>query len=116
MPLRGLKGTIMNKTFDIFKELKDLYAQDDFSLMTKMVTEVKEKQSPIAYCDYIAHLIQGNLKHEDTKDQNMLSSVGRIKLDLTEGGALASTKKTIFIEDRNDKKYRITVEEMPNDE
>jgi hypothetical protein len=106
----------MNKSFDIFKELKELYAQDDFYLMTKMVTEVKEKQPSLAYCDYIAHLIQMNLKNEDTKDKNMLSSVGRVNFDLAEEGFLASTKKTIFIEDRNDKKYRITVEEMPNDE
>jgi hypothetical protein len=32
--------------------------------------------------------------------------------DLTESGGFASTKKTIDVEDRNGRKYRVTVEEV----
>jgi len=64
----------------------------------------------MAYCDYIAHLIQGNLKSNDT--ERMLSSVGRTQYDTDPSGSFASTKKTIMVEDRNGKQYRITVEEV----
>ena len=66
-------------------------------------------KSYIAYCDYIAHTIVGNLKANDTK--NLLSSVGRPEYDLNAEGSFVSTKKTIMVEDRNGKKYRVTVEE-----
>jgi hypothetical protein len=64
----------------------------------------------LAYCDYIAHLIQGNLKANDT--EKMLSSVGRTQYDTDPSGSFASTKKTIMVEDRNGKQYKITVEEV----
>ena len=64
----------------------------------------------LAYCDYIAHLIVGNLKANDT--ERLLSSVSRPQYDLTESGSFASTKKTIDVEDRFGKKYRVTVEEV----
>jgi hypothetical protein len=67
-------------------------------------------KSYIAYCDYIAHLIQGNLKSNDS--EKMLSSVSKTQYDLTPSGSFASTKKTIMVEDRNGKQYRITVEEV----
>ena len=67
-------------------------------------------KSYIAYCDYIANLIQGNLKSNDS--ERMLSSVSKTQYDLTSSGAFASTKKTIMVEDRNGKQYRITVEEV----
>ena len=66
-------------------------------------------KSYIAYCDYIAHTIVGNLKANDT--QKLLSSVGRPEYDLNAEGSFVSTKKTIMVEDRNGKKYRVTVEE-----
>ena len=85
---------------------------EDFKPMIKMAVEGATKaQSLIAYCDYIAHLIKTNLKYEDMKDQSMLSSVGKVNWDMTPEGAFASTKKTIMVEDRNGKQYRITVEE-----
>ena len=62
-----------------------------------------------AYCDYIASLIQSNLKANDT--EKLLSNVGRTQLDLSPTGSFLSTRKTIEVEDRNGKKYRITVEE-----
>jgi hypothetical protein len=67
-------------------------------------------KSYVAYCDYIAHTIVGNLKANDT--ERLLSSVSRPQYDLTQSGAFASTKKTIDVEDRNGRKYRVTVEEV----
>jgi hypothetical protein len=67
-------------------------------------------KSYVAYCDYIAHTIVGNLKANDT--ERLLSSVSRPKYDLTPEGGFASTKKVIEVEDRNGIKYRITVEEV----
>jgi len=64
----------------------------------------------IAYCDYIANLITANLKAND--DERLLSSVSKPKYDLTEDGSFKSTKKTIEVEDRFGKQYRITVEEI----
>jgi hypothetical protein len=66
-------------------------------------------KSYIAYCDYIAHTIVGNLKANDS--EKLLSSVGRPEYDLNAEGSFASTKKTILVEDRNGRKYRVTVEE-----
>jgi hypothetical protein len=63
----------------------------------------------LAYCDYIAHTIVGNLKANDT--ERLLSSVSRPQYDLTPTGAFASTKKTIMVSDRFGKQYKITVEE-----
>ena len=66
--------------------------------------------SLLAYCDYIAQAIADNLKANDT--ERLLSSVSRPKYDLTPEGGFASTKKTIEVEDRNGRKYRVTVEEV----
>lgn len=64
----------------------------------------------LAYCDYIAHLIAGHIRHFDT--QGILWNVGRPQLDLDQDGAFASTTKTIEIQDLNGKKYRVTIEEI----
>jgi len=82
---------------------------EDFNTMAKMVVEPR---IALAYCDYIAYLIQKELKAVDNNDQRLLSSVGRARMDLDASGALASTKKTIEVEDRQGKKYKITVEEV----
>lgn len=66
--------------------------------------------SLLAYCDYIAQAIADNLKANDT--ERLLSSVSRPKYDLTPEGGFASTKKTVMVEDRFGKKYRVTVEEV----
>ena len=42
----------------------------------------------------------------------MLTSVSKIQYDLNEYGSLASTKKTMVVEDINGKQYKITVEEL----
>jgi hypothetical protein len=64
-------------------------------------------KSYVAYCDYIAHTIVNNLKANDT--ERLLASVSKPQYDLTQSGAFASTKKTIMVEDRNGRKYRVTV-------
>jgi hypothetical protein len=84
----------------------------DFNTMVKKMMDTANKATTmLAYCDYIAHLIQGILKVEDTNEENLLASVGRSQWDLDANGSLASTKKTIAVEDRYGKKYKITVEE-----
>jgi len=82
-----------------------------FDTMNTIVNQFFDNlpKSYVAYCDYIAHTIVGNLKTNDT--ERLLASVSRPQYDLTETGAFASTKKTIMVEDRFGKKYRVTVEE-----
>lgn len=63
----------------------------------------------LAYCDYIAHLIAGHIRHFDT--QGILWQVGRPQMDLDAGGALRSTTKTLEITDLNGKRYKVTIEE-----
>ena len=83
----------------------------EFKTMAEVAVQSAQKaESLMAYCDYIASLIQGNLKANDT--EKLLSSVGRTQFDLSPTGSFVSTKKTIEVEDRNGKKYRITVEEI----
>lgn len=67
-------------------------------------------KSYIAYCDYIAHTISKELKANDA--EKLLSSVSRPQYDLTPEGGFKSTKKTIMVEDRFGKQYRVTVEEV----
>lgn len=64
----------------------------------------------LAYCDYIASLIRGNLKANDV--DKLLSSVSAPQLHLAASGAFLSTRKTINVEDRHGKQYRITIEEV----
>lgn len=83
-----------------------------FQTMNEIVTQFFDNlpKSYVAYCDYIAHTIVGNLKANDT--ERLLSSVSRPQYDLTPEGGFKSTKKTIIVEDRFGKKYRVTVEEV----
>jgi len=85
---------------------------EDFKPMIKMaVGEAVKSRTLIAYCDYIAYQIQKNLKALDTQHDKLLASVGNMKFDATDDGKFLSTKKTIMVEDRYGKKYKITVEE-----
>ena len=65
-----------------------------------------------AYCDYIAHTIQRDLKFQDSRDRELLSSVGVVNYDLDKNGVFLSTKKTIRVEDIYGKVYQVTVEEV----
>ena len=81
----------------------------DFETMDGIVKKFFDATPKIAYCDYIAHTISKELKAIDS--EKLLASVASPQLDLTESGSFRSTKKTIEVEDRYGKKYRITVEE-----
>ena len=83
-----------------------------FDTMNTIVSKFFDNlpKSYVVYCDYIAHTIVNNLKSNDT--EKLLASVSKPHYDLTETGGFASTKKTIDVEDRNGRKYRITVEEV----
>jgi len=69
-----------------------------------------EENDMLAYCDYIAHLIAGHIRHFDT--QGILWQVGRPEYDLGPDGSLSSTTKRLEIVDLNGKKYKVTVEEL----
>lgn len=68
------------------------------------------EQSPVVYCDYIAHIIKERLNgsHPD----NIICGAGSIKWDLGNNGEFVSTKKHLFVVDRNRRTYKITVEEI----
>lgn len=66
----------------------------------------------LAYCDYIAWLISTELKTLDTAGQKLLSSVGRVQFDLGHYDEFLSTTKTVDVEDRYGKQYRITIQEL----
>ena len=113
-----LAGLIIDKIAE--KGMEKLYTWGSPSVRRKIEAArayVKKREEDIkaivdstAYCDYIAHLIVGNLKANDT--EKLLASVGRPQLDLSPEGSFRSTKKTIDVEDRFGKKYRVTVEEV----
>ena len=64
----------------------------------------------LAYCDYIAEMIK--LAFTNDKPDNLIQKVDPVKWDLhPEKGYFVSTKKTVFMEDVNGKKYKVTVEE-----
>lgn len=64
----------------------------------------------LAYCDYIAKLIQKNILQID--ELQILDQVGKIQFDLGEFGEFCSTTKTIDVLDMQGKQYRITVQEL----
>ena len=78
--------------------------------IANIVEETVRAHSLIAYCDYIAETIAGNLKTNDT--DKLLANVGCPRLDLAPEGYLQSTKKTVEVEDRFGRRYRVTVEEI----
>lgn len=67
----------------------------------------------LAYCDYLAHTIQKNLKKNDI--EGLVGSVGKVNFDIKEDGSYRSTKKTIELMDVHGKEYIITIEERRDD-
>jgi hypothetical protein len=63
----------------------------------------------LAYCDYIAHIIQKNLKRND--QEAMIDSVGSVNFDINPDGSYRSPKKTISVIDKHGTAYTITIEE-----
>lgn len=66
----------------------------------------------IAYCDYIADLISKELLTLDTSRERLLDTVGRVQFDLGPFNEFVSTTKTIDVEDKFGKQYRITIQEL----
>lgn len=64
----------------------------------------------LEYCDYIMTLIRDNLLGNDVDESKLLRSVTSMRYDLHENGSLASTKKIMHVTDKNNTRYRITVE------
>lgn len=82
-------------------------------MSTPTAEQIGQALRPIKFprCDYIADIIKTALRNDP---DDLLLHIGRVQLDLhPTGGYLVSTKKTIEVRDTNDRKYRITVEEMP---
>jgi hypothetical protein len=84
-----------------------------------LVTDYKEKPALIfegvvmlAYCDYMAKVINDSLKKDSHVYGSFVDSVGKVNWDLGEKGEFLSTKKTMTVVDRNGKNYRIVVEEI----
>lgn len=67
----------------------------------------------IAYCDFIADRIRKGLLNSmgDSLEPVRLKDLSKVNYDLTESGAFASTKKTLYVSDSNGKRYTITVQE-----
>lgn len=64
----------------------------------------------LAYCDYIADEI--SRKFWTNQSEDIIAEVGNVQYDLhPEQGWMMTTKKTIFLKDKNGKSYRVTVEE-----
>jgi DNA-directed RNA polymerase delta subunit len=84
----------------------------NFKTMAEMANNVNDARKMIVYCDYIANLIQKNLKFDDSRYMSMLTSVGSMQYDLNPDGSFRSPTKTIMVEDINGNKYKITVEEV----
>ena len=67
----------------------------------------------LAYCDYISALIREKLVGDTASTQTVIKDVSHVQLDLhPEEGYFMSTKKTVIVEDKNGKMYRVTVEEI----
>lgn len=64
----------------------------------------------LSYCDYIAHNISSHLLEQDV--DNLLLTVGPVKLDLNEDGSYRSTKKEVRVMDMQKQIYKITIEEL----
>ena len=64
----------------------------------------------LEYCDYIMTLIRDNLLAIDVDDDRLLRSVSQMKYDLSVDGVMESTKKIMHVTDKNNVRYRITVE------
>jgi hypothetical protein len=63
----------------------------------------------LAYCDYISAVTTLGLKNLDAESK--IQTIGYPEMDLHPDGYMVSTKRTIMVQDKNGKSYRITVEE-----
>jgi len=63
-----------------------------------------------AYCDYIAKRIKDAMN--GPHPENIIIGAGSVRWDLGANGEFVSTKKHLFVVDRNRKTYKISIEEM----
>ena len=84
------------------EDLQDLYHQQQL--------EHQEQLSQLAFCDYIAHRIKETMNKPDP--EKIIYGAGSVKFDLNAEGQFVSTKKHLFVVDRNRRTYKITVEEV----
>ena len=66
----------------------------------------------LPHCDYLAHIIQKNLKKND--QEALLDAVGKVQFDLNPDKSYRSPKKTISVVDKHGTSYTITIEETRN--
>jgi hypothetical protein len=69
----------------------------------------------LAYCDFIAHHIKKALESThscSSLDGVVITSVSKVNYDLDSNGSFKSTKKTLTVQDHNNKLYKVTVEEI----
>lgn len=72
--------------------------------------ECKVYRLHLAYCDYIADRIKQAMNGHDP--EGIIVGAGSIKWDFGLKGELLSTKKHLFVIDKNRKTYKVTVEEI----
>jgi len=66
----------------------------------------------LAYCDYMAKVINDSLKKDSHVYGSFVDSVGKVQWDLGKNGEFLSTRKVMNVVDRNGKSYRVIVEEV----
>jgi hypothetical protein len=67
----------------------------------------------LAYCDYIAKVVNDSLKRDSQNvGVSFVDSVGKVNFDLGQNGEFLSTRKTMSVIDTSGKAYRITIEEV----
>lgn len=67
----------------------------------------------LEYCDYIADKIKTYLREDSYRDVSLLRYVDKVNWDLhPEDGYMLSTKKTIKMQDKSGKWYKVTVETL----
>jgi hypothetical protein len=70
------------------------------------------KPVKLAYCDAIAFVLRNALRDDVKSPMSYVKNVGGVQWDLhPEEGYMMSTAKTIMVEDKNGKTYKVTVEE-----
>ena len=82
------------------------------------VNEVLEKKwsVPMAYCDAISFVLRKAMQQDSKSPMSYIKNVSGVQWDLhEEHGYMMSTAKTIVVEDKNGKHYKVTVEELLDD-
>ena len=67
----------------------------------------------LAYCDYLAYTVIYPSLEYDQYREGIVKELSHIKIDeKTKEGFIPSSTRIIELTDRNDKKYKITIEEI----